>query len=449
MIKDTKIEKLEKSAVKLTVTVEGKETATGYRKLLDQYSKEAAVKGFRKGKVPPTILETKYGDSIKQEAAAHLMDEALKEAFEKVDSKPLGMEYPEIGDIGEFEPGKDYTFSITYDIFPEITLGEYKGIKVSEPQASIKKEDLDAELKKIQEQNALVVEKKDKTVSKECVVTMDYSELTEEGAPLPGTEREGFTFTVGTGLNYYKIDEEILGMKIGDEKTLDKTYPADEANKDLAGRTVKLKVKITAVKEKQIPALDDELAQDVSDKYKTLDDLKKDLQENLGKNLQAVIRQKKIDQLLEQITANATLEIPKSMINAELEDDWHQMLHRMGATEQQILPFLNKDGQTKEAIMSQWAPEAERKARIKLVVGKLMETEKMEVSDEEIEEKIAESAAGYQMSPEDYKKTVGEDKLKQYLKGDMAMEKLFDFLLENAKITKGDKTSYSELVGQK
>jgi trigger factor len=448
VIKDTKIEKLEKSSVKLTVTIEAAATVKGYRELLDKYSKEAVIKGFRKGKVPPSILETKFGDSVKQEAAAHLIDEALKEAFDKVDEKPLGMDYPEIADLPDFEPGKDFTFAITYDIFPEIKLGEYKGLKIQEPQASVKKEDMDAELDKIREQNALVVEKKNKTAAKDDIVTIDYSETAADGSAIPGTERENFTFTVGTGMNYYKIDDEVTGMKVDAEKTFDKTYPADESNKDLAGRTVKLKVKVTAVKEKQIPALDDDLAQDVSDKYKTVEDLKKDIQEGLEKNLKAVIRQKKIDQVLEQVTAATAVEIPKSMIKAELEDDWHQMLHRMGATEEQILPFLNKDGNSKEAIMGQWAPEAERKARIKLVVGKLLETEKMEVTDAEIEEKIVSSAAGYNMSPEDYKKTVGEDKLKQYLKGDMAMEKLFDFLLENAKISKGEKTSYSELVGK-
>ena len=301
------ISKLENSAVKLTATIAKEDVVSGYNKNISKYAKNVQLPGFRKGHVPVKVLEQKYGDSLKQEVLADLIDESLNQIFAEEESKdirPLPYTQPRLdGDkLPEFSTDKDLTFSVVYDVFPSVEVKDFSKIEVKEPQVEIGEKELNEELKAIQERNAVVIDKKEgEPVEKDNIVTIDYKELDDSGTAIPGSEREGFVFTVGTGENIYKIDDEIVGMKKDETKEISKTYDAKEENKDLAGKTKKISVTVKAIKLRNLPALDDELAQDVSEKYKTLDDLKKDISKGLESAKNRKIAELKSQSLLEQL----------------------------------------------------------------------------------------------------------------------------------------------------
>ena len=245
------------------------------------------IPGFRKGHVPVKVLEQKYGESLKQEIMGDLIDESLNQIFSEDDTgdiRPLPYTQPRLeGDkLPALDLNADLTYTVVYDVFPKVEVKNFDGITVKEPQVTVGDKELQEELKAIQERNAVVIDKKDgEKVAKDDIVTIDYSELDDAGNVIDGSAREGFVFTVGSGENIYKIDDDIIGMKKDESKEISKTYAADDADKDLAGKTKKIKVTVKAVKVRNLPALDDDLAQDVNEKYKTLDDLKKDIAVNL------------------------------------------------------------------------------------------------------------------------------------------------------------------------
>ncbi len=447
MITSKSVEKLENSAVKLSLTIGKDDAAKEYNELLKEYTKEVQIKGFRKGKVPAAVLERKFGDSIRQETAANLMDKALKEAIDEVEEKPLGYAYPQVQGEPKLVPGEDFSFELVYDTFPEVKFGDYKGLEIEEKQVKILKKHENAELEKIQEQNSVVMDKQDETVAKDNIVTVDYCEM-DGDAEKEDSKREDFVFTVGTGHNLYKIDDDLVGMKKDEEKIISKDYAEDFENKELAGRSVSLKVKVKAVKEKQIPPLDDELAQDVNEDFKTLDDLRKDVKKQLKEKADAKIQVEKVDQLLDKLVESSDIALPVSMVNAELENNWRRFLQQSRTTEEQMLQFLSFQGQSKEQMLDSWKEAAEKSVKSQLILGKIIDDEKIEVPQEEMDEAIEKQAEMYGMPVEDLKKSFGEAGLKEYLEGELKQKKVVDFLLENANIKKSaEKVDYNGLMG--
>ena len=305
------IEKIEKSAVKLTATIAKEDVASGYKSNLAKYAKNIQLPGFRKGHVPTSVLERKYGEGLKQEIVGDLIDQALNEIFSAEDMKeerPLPYAQPRLeGDkLPELDTEKDLTFTVTYDVFPKVEVKNFDGITIKEPEVSVGDTELNNELKAIQERNAAVIDKKDDDpVAKDDIVTINYKELDDNGNTVAGSEREDFVFTEGSGENIYKIDDEILGMKKGESKEITKTYDAKDSNPDLAGKTKKISVTVKQIKLRNLPALDDDLAQDVNEKYKTLDDLKKDIMHNLERAKTRKLAELKSQSLLEQLVDGA------------------------------------------------------------------------------------------------------------------------------------------------
>ena len=213
------IEKLENSAVKLTITINKKDVAAGYDETLTKYSKNLQLPGFRKGKVPVSVLERKYGDALKNDVAGELIEKALEEVFgefdkEKSENRPLAYSQPQLDSLPQLDVKKDLVFSVIYDVMPTVKVEDFSGIKIEEPQVEITDEEMNEELKAIQERNAMVLDKKDsEPAANGDIATIDYSELDEKGEEIAGSKREGFVFTIGSGENIYKIDDEIIGMK--------------------------------------------------------------------------------------------------------------------------------------------------------------------------------------------------------------------------------------------
>lgn len=445
------ISKLENSAVKLTATIAKEDVVSGYNKNISKYAKNVQLPGFRKGHVPVKVLEQKYGDSLKQEVLADLIDESLNQIFAEEESKdirPLPYTQPRLdGDkLPEFSTDKDLTFSVVYDVFPSVEVKDFSKIEVKEPQVEIGEKELNEELKAIQERNAVVIDKKEgEPVEKDNIVTIDYKELDDSGAAIPGSEREGFVFTVGTGENIYKIDDEIVGMKKDETKEISKTYDAKEENKDLAGKTKKISVTVKAIKLRNLPALDDELAQDVSEKYKTLDDLKKDISKGLESAKNRKIAELKSQSLLEQLVEKNPIVLPKSMIQAEMESRWRMMAQQFQTTPEQLEKMISASGQSKENMLTQWTGDAEKMLKSRLIVDALIREKNIAVTPEEVEAEFAKIADESGSTIEEVKEHYEDARAKEYIIDEIKENKLYDELYKQVKVSKGDNVKFADL----
>lgn len=445
------ISKLENSAVKLTATIAKEDVVSGYNKNISKYAKNVQLPGFRKGHVPLKVLEQKYGDSLKQEVLADLIDESLNQIFAEEESKdirPLPYTQPRLdGDkLPEFSTDKDLTFSVVYDVFPSVEVKDFSKIEVKEPQVEIGEKELNEELKAIQERNAVVIDKKEgEPVEKDNIVTIDYKELDDSGATVSGSEREGFVFTVGTGENIYKIDDEIIGMKKDETKEISKTYDAKDENKDLAGKTKKISVTVKAIKLRNLPALDDELAQDVSEKYKTLDDLKKDISKGLESAKNRKIAELKSQSLLEQLVEKNPIVLPKSMIQAEMESRWRMMAQQFQTTPEQLEKMISASGQSKENMLTQWTGDAEKMLKSRLIVDALIREKNIAVTPEEVEAEFAKIADESGSTIEEVKEHYEDARAKEYIIDEIKENKLYDELYKQVKVSKGDKVKFADL----
>lgn len=438
--------KLEKSAVELTVTIKKDDVAETYQSTLKNYVKNAQIPGFRKGHVPANVLERKYGDSIKAEALGTIIDKSFEEIFkDDVDNRPLPYSQPTMEQVPEFDITKDLVYTVKYDVFPKVEIENFSGITVKEPQSAVTDDDIAEELKRMQERNAMVIDKKDETVEKNNIVTIDYVELDDAKNEIAGTKREDFVFTVGTGENLYKVDDDILGMKKGDSKEITKEFKKDYEDSDLAGKTVNLKVTVKAVKIRDLPALDDDFAQDCNEKYKTLQDMKDDIKKNMETSIKRKIEEIKINSLLEQLLEKNPFDIPESMLATELEGRWRMMANQFQTTTEQLEKMITASGQTKETMLNEWTGNSEKMLKSRIIVDSLMRSRNISVTPEEIEAEYAKIAEDGNMSVEEVKKHYEDPRAKEYLIDDTKEKKLFEQLFKEVKVSKGNKMTFKEL----
>ena len=443
------ITKLEHSAAKLTVTVAKEDVANGYKTTLGKYVKQVQIPGFRKGHVPASVLERKYGEQIKMEAAGDLIDSVLNEIFQdekELSNRPLPYAQPRMDEMPAFDTAKEFTFTVTYDVFPSVEVKDFNGISVKEPQVSVGDAEVEEELKGIQERNAAVIDKKeDEKAEKDNIVTIDIEEIGEDGKAVEGTKREGFTFTLGTAENVYKIDDDIIGMKANETKEITKKYAKTDADKNLAGTTKKYSVTVKQIKVRNLPALDDDLAQDVSDKYKTLADLKADILKNLNIAKDRKIKEIKVNSLLEQLIEKNPIEIPASMLQAELNGRWGQMAQQFQTTPEDLERMVIASGQKKEDMLAQWTGDAEKMLKSRIIVDSLLKSKNISVTPEEVEEAYQKLADSNGVSVEDVKKHYADPRAKEWFIDDVKEQKLYDDIFAQIKVAKGDKTSFADL----
>ena len=440
------IKNLEKSAIELTVTVDKDEVAEVYKKTLAKYVKNAQIPGFRKGHVPANVLERKYGDSIKAEAIESLIDLSFSEVIkDDQDIYPLPYSQTKMEKMPELDVTKDLTYTVKYDIFPKVEVKNFFGINVKEPQVTISDDDVAEELKAMQERNAMVIDKKDETAEKDNVVTIDYVELDESKNEIESTKRQDFVFTVGSGENLYKVDDDILGMKKGESKEITKTFDKDHEDSDLAGKTVTLKVTVKAVKIRDIPALDDDFAQDCNEKYKTLQDMKDDIKNNMETAKNRRIREIKNNSLLEQLVEKNQFEIPESMLQTELDGRWKMMAQQFQTTPEQLEKMITASGQTKETMLNEWTGNSEKMLKSRIIVDSLIRSKNISVSSEEIEAEYEKIAKEGGMTVEEVKKHYEDPRSKEYLIDETKENKLYDEIYKEIKVSKGDKMSFKDL----
>ncbi|WP_296332232.1 trigger factor [uncultured Treponema sp.] len=449
------IEKLEHSAAKLTVTVAKKDVADSYNETMGKYVKQVQIPGFRKGHVPASVLERKYGEQIKMEAASDLIDKSLNEIFsdeKELDNRPLPYAQPVLEKMPEFDTSKDFVYTVTYDVFPKVDLKgfDFKSVTVKEPQVTVGDAELQEELKGIQERNAVVIDKKDdEKAEKDNIITISIVEKDEKGEEIASTKREDFTFTLGTAENVYKIDDDLIGMKKGESKEVTKKYGKDEKDKEFAGKTKTYSVTVKQIKIRNLPALDDELAQDVNEKFKTLDDLKKDIMQKLENARTNKINEIKTNELLSALVEKNPFEIPASMLNAELDGRWRMMAQQFQTTPEELDKMITASGQKKEDMLKEWTGDAEKMLKSRIIVDNLLKERNISVTPEEIESEYQKIADANGISVDEVKQHYADPRSKEYLIDEAKEQKLYKEIFAEVKLGKGDKISFKELFNLK
>lgn len=446
MISEKKVERLENSAAKLSVTVPQDEVRKAYEKMMKEYSNNVRVDGFRKGHVPASVLERKFGDSLRLDAMGRVMEAAVDEALKDLEEKPLAYDSPSLDGEPEFALDKDFSFSVTYDIFPIVQTPSLEGLTITVPRVEVTKVDMDRELEQIRQRNALVVEKQGPAV-KGDIVTLDWKEVGADGAEAKDSARQDFTFEVGTGYNLYKFDDEIEGLAAGQEKTFTKTFPEIYEYPELNGKTVTLQVKVTKVKEKKLPALDDELAQDVSEKHKTLADLEASVREGLEKTLADRMRHEKEHLVTDEIVKRGDFALPKSMVSAELSMRWDSLKRQMGVdSDDKLERIASYSGKTREGLMEDWRPVAEKGIKAKLLIEKLVEQGGYVCTDEDLEAEYARQAEGNSMSAAEIKAEYEKRGSAEYLRERIREEKFFDAAISGASVVEGETVAFVDFA---
>ena len=435
---------LEKSNVQLSVTVPKEDVRTGYNNLIKEYSKNMILPGFRKGKVPQEVLERKFGDALKADAMGHIIEDALKGIFTEEglsrNERPLPYCSPELQGEPALDFEKDLQFSVIYDVLPQVKVGQWQGLKVDYPYAEVEKDDINRELENIRERNAIVMDRDDSAkAQKDDVVTIDYKIFEENGEVKQDMQRNDFTFTLGSGSSVFKFDDDVTGMKKGDTKEFEKKFQDDHAEPSLAGKKRKVEIKLLALKEKKLPALDDDLAQDVDEKYKTLDDLKNHIKERLDKNLEFRLRDKKLNELLKKIMENTPVIIPESMLKTEVEGRLRR-LARYYNTDPEMLMKMMDDERTKE-----WRDTAAIALHSRLIIETLMEEQKIEITDEDVENEFKSIADASGAEVGEVKKHY-DDKAVLNLKEDIREKKITDILLSQNTLKPGKKENYLDFM---
>lgn len=449
------VKELDCSNIQLDVTVAKSDVKEMYTSVIDNYAKTVQIAGFRKGKVPVSILEQRYGKGLRLEVGSDIIEKALTEIFETADKsiKPLGYDQPEL--IGEInlDPECDFTFSVKYDVFPKVNLQKIDGFSIKVPKITDESALLEEELKQIQYNNSFVRDRKDgETAVSGDTVTITYCELDENKNVISGTERQDFTFEIGSELNIYKIDNELIGMKKGEEKIISKTYPEDFQDTSLAGTTKCIKVTLTALKFRELPNIDDELAQDVSEKYKTLDDLKTDITKRISTAIEERIRELKVDAFLTNVVTENDFLLPQSMVQADLQLRWKNIARQMGVSVEKLDSIMNREdsGLSKNTFFDNSKPEAEKELKKRVVIETLMDLHpEIVASDEDYELEYKHIAETSNMKLEDVKERYATDMYKTYLTDIIKERKLFDIVLANCKMEQGDTISASDFFKHK
>jgi trigger factor len=418
--------------------------------MLKDYTKNLQIPGFRKGKVPQEVLERKFSDALKQDALGRIVESALKEVFTEENlsrnERPLPYSTPELQDEPDLDFDKDLQFSVVYDVLPEIKVGSWKGIKVEYPYAEVTKEDIDRELEGIRERNAIVMDRDDSAKAKTGdVVTINYQIFEEDGATASSFKRDDFAFTLGSNTNFYQFDDDIVGMKKGETKDFEKKFKDDFFETSLAGKSRKVRITLTSLKEKKLPDLDDDLAQDVDEKFKTLDDLKNNIKEKLEKNLEMRLRDVKINELMKKVMENTPVILPESMIKAEIESRWRRLARYYNTSAETMMQMMTR-GEGHEEREKEWRETAEKALHSRIIIETLIEEQNMEVSDDDVAKEIEKIAAEANTDIEEVKKHYNDEQAILYLKEEIKERRLIDIMLAENTLKQGKKENYVDFI---
>lgn len=423
-------ERIEKNTVLLEIEVEAEKMEQAMDQAYRKIVKQVNIPGFRRGKAPRFMVERYVGkETLFGEAAEIVVPEAYTEALKETETEPIAQ--PKI-DIVQGEPGKPLIFKATVEVKPEVTLGEYKGLEVKRPSTEVTEEDVNKELERLQNRHARLITVEDGEVQNGDTAIIDFTGYVD-GEAFEGGTAENYSLTIGSGTFIPGFEEQLVGVKVGEEKDVNVTFPEDYHAENLAGKPATFKVKVKELKRKELAPLDDEFAKDVSE-FDTLEELKNDIRNKLKQTAEEQAKAAVENGAVDAAVANATVEIPEVMVEQKVDqmlNNVNQRLMQQGINLDQYFQYTNT---SVDEMRQRMKPDAEKTVRNELVLDAIAKAEKIEASEEEINEELKKIAEYVRQDVEIVRKTLELQGEMGHIIQNIVRRKTVSFLAENAKV---------------
>lgn len=388
---EAKMEKIEANVVKFEVRVEAEKFTAALNKAYNKNKKNFNIPGFRKGKVPMAMVKKHYGVEVLFEDAINtVISETYPKLVEENDLKPV--DFPKI-DVLEVGEGKDLVYTAEVTVYPEIELGQYKGLSVKRKEAKVEDSEVESQLESMQAQNARIETKDGGSVEKGDIAVIDFKGFID-GVAFAGGEGHDYSLEIGSGSFIDNFEDQLVGMSVDEEKEVKVTFPENYGTEDLNGKEATFEVKVKEIKVKELPALDDEFAKEVSE-FNTLDELKADITGRLEESKKATFEREFEDELITTVIENSKMDIPEIMVEKEIDNmvrDLEARLNQQGLSLEQYMQFT---GNTEDKMRSYMKENADKKVKADLVLEAIAKTENIEATEEEVKEKATEIAKMY------------------------------------------------------
>ena len=429
---EVKMNKIENNVVELEVKVESKKFDAALNKAYKKNVNKFNVQGFRKGKVPMAIVKKFYGvEVLFDDAINFCIDEAYPVALNENNVKPV--DYPQI-DVIEVGEGKDLVFKAKVTTYPEVKLGEYKGVEVSYTKSEVTDEQIENQLKDIQAKNARIETKTEGKVEDKNIAVIDFKGFID-GTPFEGGEGHDYNLEIGSGSFIGDFEQQLIGLEKGQSKDVNVTFPENYGREELNGKEAKFEVTVKDIKVKELPALDDEFAKEVSE-FDTIAEYKADLRVKAEKANEERATRELQEKVIGQVVDNATIDLPQVMVDREVQNmikDLEQRLSYQGLSLDQYFQFT---GSSEEQMKDYMKENAERKVRTDLVLNAITDKENLEATEEELKAKAEEVVKMYQSKDVDQMVDILLKSQTEALKADVVREKIVNMLVDSAKVNK-------------
>ncbi|MFD1203972.1 MULTISPECIES: trigger factor [Sporosarcina] len=413
----------------LTVTVPAEKVDAALDEAFKKVVKQVQAPGFRKGKMPRKMFERMYGvEALYNDALDIILPEVYSNALDEAEVEPIAQ--PEI-DVEQMEKGKELIFKAHIQLKPEVKLGDYKGLEVKRQETEVTDEEIEEQLKDRQQAFAEMVVKEDGAVENGDTVNLDFEGFVD-GEAFEGGKAEGYDLEIGSNSFIPGFEEQMVGMKMGEEKDIELTFPEEYHAAELAGKPAVFKVKVNEIKSKEIPELDDELAKEIDEEVESLDALRSKLKEKTAEEKKAASETALRDDLVEAAARNAEMDIPEVMVDSEVDRMMNDFAQRLQMQGMNLDLYFQFSGQDEDALRAQMRDDALSRVRVSLTLEAIGKEENIEVTEEEINEELQKMSEQFGMEIDQIKQTLGGT---QVLENDLRFNKTVEFLVENAKVT--------------
>ncbi|MEH7106660.1 trigger factor [Bacillus sp. JJ1764] len=425
-----KWEKLEGNRGVLTIDVPAEKVNEGLDAAFKKVVKQINVPGFRKGKMPRSLFEKRFGvEALYQDALDFIFPNAYMSAIDEIGIEPIAQPEDVDFDLEQMGKDKDFTFKATVQVKPEVKLGEYKGIEVEALDTNVTDEDVQKELEALQSRHAELVVKEEGTAENGDTVVIDFEGFVD-GEAFEGGKAENYSLELGTGSFIPGFEEQLVGVATGESKDVEVTFPEEYHAAELAGKPAVFKVTVHEIKGKELPALDDEFAKDADDEVETLEALKEKIKTRLEDSKKHEAEHHVRDSVVEKAAENAEVEIPEVMVESEVNRMLQEFEQRLQMQGMNLELYFQFSGQDEAALREQMKEEAEKRVKVNLTLEAIAKAENLEATEEDVNAELAKMAEMYNMSVENIKKALGGV---EGIKDDLQLKKAVDFLVENKK----------------
>ena len=422
------VEKLEKNMAKLTIEVSAEEVEKAIEKAYQKQKSRISVPGFRKGKVPRKMVEKMYGVGVFYEDAVNDMIPTAYEAAVKESELEI-VSQPKI-DVVQIEAGKEFIFTAEVAVKPEVELGEYKGVEVPKSDVSVSDEEIMAEIDREREQNSRIITVDDRAVEDGDLTVIDFEGFVD-GVAFEGGKGTDYPLTIGSHSFIDTFEEQLIGKNIGEEVDVNVTFPEEYHAEELKGKPALFKVTVKEIKKKELPELDNDFVEDVSE-FSTVDEYKASIKTKIEEKKVDEAKSAKEEAAIEKIIEGAKMEIPDAMVDSQVRQMAEDFARRISAQGLTIDQYFQYTGLTSDKLLEQMRPQALKRIQSRLVLEAVADKENFEVTDEDVNNEINDMASAYQMEADKLKDLL-TDADKENMKRDIQVKKAVEFVTENAK----------------